>query len=160
MRVVPKEGEVARILQRNVFEVRNGKEHGISDEFPVAVRALGMSMYDVSLLRFASAGADFPLFCRSRDQHFARRRARLTQRKPGTSDAAATARAEIIDLWIRGSLLDGYLVPVEIELFRKNYGQRRHDALAHLGLGQNKCDAIVGSDAHPGVQWIDGRLLF
>src|SRR5690349_19907430 len=95
----------------------------------------------------------------SGDEHFSRGGACPAERKPGTSDTAAATCAVIIYFGVDGRLLDSDLLPIEIELFGKNHGERGHGALTHFGFAEDEGDAIIGSDAHPVVQRIRGLLF-
>src|SRR5207245_1119595 len=60
---------------------------------------------------------------------------------------------------IGGRLLDLHLLPVHEQFFREDHGKRGHDALAHFRFTENERDAIVRSDADPGIEGV-GSLLF
>ena len=120
---------------------------------------LAGTVEDAAILRFASIAADVPVLRRGGDKHFSRGRAGTPQGQPGTGNAAASARAVIINFWIGGCLFDADLLPIEIQLFGEDHGERGHGALAHFGFAEDECDAIVRRDAHPGVQGVRGLFF-
>src|SRR6266700_2523029 len=80
--------------------------------------------------------------------------------KLGTgSFEAATASAVVIDFRIGGRLVDFHVFPIDAQLFRQDHGKSRHNPLAHFGFAQNERDAIVRSDADPGVERIESFLF-
>ena len=51
------------------------------------------------------------------------------------------------------------MFPIQAEFFRQDHGKSGHDALAHFRLAENERHAIVGRDAHPGVEGVRGLLF-
>src|SRR5207302_236293 len=119
----------------------------------------GMTVNHLSVLGFARVWTDFPLLGRRSDEHFTRGCPRPAQRQPGAGNAAAPSSAKVINFRIGGRLLDLHLLPVHAQFFREDHGKRGHDALAHFRFTENERDAIVRSDADPGIEGI-GSLLF
>jgi len=157
-RVVADDGEIVRVLEGNGVEIGDRKLGSGFDQFTVRQRALRMTVNHLSVLGSARVRTDFPLFGPRSDEHFASGGTRTAQRQPGAGDTAAPSCAQVIDFRIGGRLLDPHLLPIHAQFFREDHGKRRHDALAHFGFAKNQRDAIIRSDAHPGVEGI-GRLL-
>src|SRR5207248_10092400 len=92
-------------------------------------------------------------------RHYATGCVYAAQRQAVTGDADYPCGTEVIDLLIGGRLLDLHLLPVHAQFFREDHGKRGHDALAHFRFTENERDAIVRSDADPGIEGV-GSLLF
>src|ERR1700682_1615131 len=65
----------------------------------------------------------------------------------------------VINFRICWRLLDLHTLPIQAQLFRQDHGERRHDALAHLGLTKKDRDVVVRSYADPGVEGVGSLLL-
>src|SRR6202158_3420565 len=163
------DGEIVGILERNGVEVRHREFRCVRDKFTVGEEILARAVENATVLGFARVATDVPACGRGRNEHFACgrgrnehftcRRARTAHRQPGARDAAAAAGTVVINFRICWRLLDLHTLPIQAQLFRQDHGERRHDALAHLGLTKNQRDVVVRSDTDPGVEWI-GSLLF
>ena len=94
---------------------------------------------------------------RGGDQHLARGRAGLAQIVLRGADRAAAAGRHVAPDAVAAQIFLGlrrirrlHLVPVAAELLGDQHGQRREDALAHLGAGDPDGHAVVGRDHDPG----------
>ena len=79
--------------------------------------------------------------------------AELLKRGPYAGAASSNLHAKdgVVVLRIDGRRFESDLVPVRIEFFRKQHGQRGIDTLAHFRVVHDHGDAIVGADAHEGI---------
>src|SRR6266436_8312228 len=136
-RVVPDDRKSVRILERDRFEIWDGQLGRILNEFAVGQKILARPVEHAAVFRHAGIGIYVPARRGGGDQHFTRSRSSLAHGQPGARDAAAAARAVVINVGIGRRLFNVYVLPIEIEFFRENHGQGGHDALAHLGLAEN-----------------------
>ena len=106
---------------------------------------------------------DTPGRGRRADQQSSRRRAGHAQFLPGVAHAVAGAgdlsTVALIDVgFADGRRLDANGRERYVEFLRHQHGQRRVDALPHLGAIDEHRDRVVGADAQPGVDLVGGRI--
>jgi hypothetical protein len=106
-----------------------------------------------TLLGTTRTGRNLPLLGSRGDQHLACCGGGFAQRPPGTDGAAtaAGAQANSFEARLHTRLLDDYLLPVGFQFVSQHHGQKRADALSHLGANGPQPDDVVRADADEGV---------
>ena len=153
------DGEIVGILERDGVEVRHRELRCVGHQFAIGEETLAGPVENASVLSFAGIRTHLPAGRCGRNKHFTRCCARAAQRQPGARDAAASACSVVIKLGIGRRLLYLDMFPIQAEFFRQDHGKSGHDALAHFRLAENERHAIVGRDAHPGVEGVRGLLF-
>jgi hypothetical protein len=63
-----------------------------------------------------------------------------------------------VSLIARVRLDDGDPRSIEFRLLSEHHRKRREDALIHFGFGKDQLGSIVGTNAHPTVEWSSGPM--
>ncbi len=146
----PDDPEVLRVLQGRV--PRNRKPGGVRGERAEPEAPARRRVHDEPLFRAALPGRHLPAAPGGVDQHRTGGRGGLAKHSPGRRDAVAAARAHVLVIGRRRSLLDGDGGPVGLELLGEDHREARADALSHLRSRDHERHAPVGSDAQPLVR--------